>query len=201
MFRKCIICGEGFHPRGPQKCCTKECMRENENRRRRVLPNEKLECAMCGTLFQPSKSGQVTCSKSCYGKSQYELKYEYYASRRKERSNSGYTKKYNDNYRELNKEIIKRQKMQHYSENSEEILARQKDWRDNTLMGQSRHKRYLEKPGNRQIKAESDAAYRKTTGGQTVRVKSYLKTQLNTTPPADLVDEVVALRILKRSIK
>lgn len=69
--RECVVCGEVFAPRGPQKTCGAECRVEHKRKinreryysRRGVV--SEIECEVCGELFCGRFREQKTCGVEC----------------------------------------------------------------------------------------------------------------------------------------
>ena len=88
--RVCVICGKTFYSRhNTQKCCSKPCSAENEERRRKdyfyrqfsakikstIEPEEPPQkCRHCGKEFIPTRQGQVYCDAKCYDADRRRLK-------------------------------------------------------------------------------------------------------------------------------
>lgn len=141
--KTCVVCGEVFKPRGPQKCCSKACQKLNNANRRREYHkswydrNMKLGvriglCPVCGKNFDYQKKSKKHCSAHCYNKAKRADNLEEHRLAGRERMRAlrhadpeGYRQKARDYYAK-NAAHIRALNSKRYHENPEPKKARER---------------------------------------------------------------------------
>lgn len=161
-WKECVICGAGFDGRGPQKCCSKSCMRENRNNNQ--SKNVEKRCSECGCLFLRINRG-LTCGPKC--------------------------------------SLVRRNRLKIKYDNN--IVNRK---RKNKLRKQSRVSMKVDrkcKECGKYFLGETNSItcseYCRSIRFDKTQTKAGIMKYIKTEPPADLVEEATALRLLNRALR